>query len=917
VLVGRPTERTRIERLLAAARAGRSDAVLVRGGPGVGKTALLRFARDRAERMLVLEAQGVQAESELAYAGLSQLLAPVLGHLDRLVPPQREALRTALGLEARGLADRFAAYAATLSLVAIAAEERPLLAVVDDVHWLDTASAEALGFIARRLGGDGIALLRASREAAGPALEAAPLESITLRGLAGAEAVALLGRIAAGPVERSVAERLGRATDGNPLALSELVRLLSAAQLAGREPLSEPLPVGPDIERAFGSRIASLGRDTQHALLIAAADEAGALETLARALRLRGSDLAAVASAEAAGVVVVAEGRLRFTHPLLRSAAYDRASAPARRDSHAALAAALDGVAGAAAQRAWHLARARLEPDEGVARVLEAVAQDARRRGAPAAAGRAFEAAARLSAEPRPRIRRLLEAARDYHSAGSSVHALGLLEDALAANEDPVIRADIQLLRAQVEGLRRPPAETRALLVAEAERVQPRDPARAASMLAEAAATSALLGQPREMKRLAERAFALATQPEGGPALIATLVLGIARILRGEAASGYPLLARARPLLGRSEPAVLGLAAAELVYGELYVGNFEEGRRLLADLVARIRSQGALSALPYALFGLSYAEFWLGHWQAAQAAATESYALADEVAQPLMSPLSRLVVALIDGAQGRLEKAREQIAIASGVIDRGVDSMTTMSMWATGQIELGAGNYDEVIATLEPAGRFNLERGLEEPAVAPWAENLAEAYLRVGRGREAEATLEVLERHAERTGRALAHAGAERCRGMLADDEQVEAHFQRALTWHDRVACPFERARTELCFGERLRRARRRSDAREPLRRALAAFEAIAATPWMDRTSAELRATGERARRRTPETADRLTPQELQVAQLIAQGATNREAAAALFVTPKTIETHLGHIYRKLGVRSRVELARQGPILAA
>jgi hypothetical protein len=227
--------------------------------------------------------------------------------------------------------------------------------------------------------------------------------------------------------------------------------------------------------------------------------------------------------------------------------------------------------------------------------------------------------------------------------------------------------------------------------------------------------------------------------------------------------------------------------------------------------------------------------------------------LADEVGQQLMSPMSRLGVALIDGAQGRIEKAREQIAIASGVIDRDVESMITMSTWARRQVEFAAGNY-EVIATLEPAGRFNLERGLEEPAVSPWAQDLAEAYVRVGRGREAEGTLEVLERQAQRTGRPLAHAGAERCRGLLADDEDAEAHFQRALTWHEHVACPFERARTELCFGERLRRARRRSDAREPLRRALADFDGLAATPWIDRTSAELRATGERARRRTPET---------------------------------------------------------------
>jgi AAA ATPase domain len=448
--------------LLAAARTGGSDALLVRGGPGVGKTALLRFALGRAEGLLVLEAQGVQAESEFPYAGLSQLLTPVLRDLDRLVVPQRAALRAALGLEAGRLADRFAAYAATLSLVARGAEERPLLAIVDDAHWLDTASAEALAFMARRLGHDGIALLLASRETAGRALDATPLDSITLRGLDAVDAVALLDRIAPGSLERSVAERLGRATAGNPLALSELVRLLRPAQLAGREQLPEPLPVGPDIERAFGARIAALGEETQRALLVAAADESGMLDTLASALRLRGSDVSALAPAEAEGIVVLAEGRLRFGHPLLRSAAYHRAPAPTRRDAHAALAAAFEAVPGRAVQRAWHLARARLEPDEVVARELEAVAVDARRRAAPTAAGGAFEAAARLSPELGPRVQRLLQAARAYHLAGSSERALGLLEEAFGANDDPAVRADIQLLRAHAEGLRRSPAETRA-----------------------------------------------------------------------------------------------------------------------------------------------------------------------------------------------------------------------------------------------------------------------------------------------------------------------------------------------------------------------------------------------------------------------------------------------------------------------
>jgi DNA-binding CsgD family transcriptional regulator len=645
---------------------------------------------------------------------------------------------------------------------------------------------------------------------------------------------------------------------------------------------------------------------------MAAAEDSGELETIARALRLRGSDVRALAGAETAELVTFAEGRVRFAHPLLRSAAYHRASAPARRDAHAALAEA-HGVAGrGAVRRAWHLAAASVEPDESVASELDVVAMDASERAAPSAAGRAFEAAARLTPEGAARVRRLLEAGRAHHLAGSLERALALLDRALTANENPLIRADLQHLRAQVEGMRGYPADARALLVAEAELVRPHDHARAAVMLLEAALMSCVLGEPREMVRLAELAFPMAEATGEPVALLAALNLGVARILRGDTATGYPLLRRARALVHGSDLSVGGFAATWVLLGELSTGHFEEARLKLADLVASIRAQGALMALPFALQALSLAEYFVGNWLVANAMATEAIALAEEVGQRAVVPQPRVVVALIAGAQGRITEAHDQLERALALArEHGVESVITMAGWVRGQVDVGVGRYDEAIAALEIAGRFSLERGLEEPGVAGWAQELAEAYLRVGRIREAEATLEILEEQARRTGRELAHAGAERCRGLLAGDEDFEAHFRRALAWHERVPCPFERGRTELCFGERLRRARRRSDAREPLRCALAVFEELGARPWADRASAELRATGERARRRAPDTADQLTAQELQVAQLIAEGATNREAAAALFVTPKTIETHLSHVYRKVGVRSRVELSRR------
>jgi DNA-binding CsgD family transcriptional regulator/sugar phosphate isomerase/epimerase len=345
---------------------------------------------------------------------------------------------------------------------------------------------------------------------------------------------------------------------------------------------------------------------------------------------------------------------------------------------------------------------------------------------------------------------------------------------------------------------------------------------------------------------------------------------------------------------------------------EIWVGEYERAHEMLADLVARLRAEGAMSMLPYALGGLAYTSFFLGDWQAAEAHATESIRVAEEVGQPTFVIHPATCLGLLTGAQGRNSEARAHLERARAVADEfGAESMRTVIGWAYGQVDLAIGAYEDAAVRLAATGRFSLERGLEEPAVGTWAQDLPEAYVRLGRLSDAEATLEVLEAQAQRTGRRLAHAAAERCRGLLAGPTDFEGHFKRALRWHRGVACPLERARTQLCFGERLRRAGRRIEARGPLREAVAIFADVGAVPWHERATRELRATGERARRRTPEAADQLTPQELQVAYLVIAGATNREAAAALFVSPRTIETHLSHAYRKLGVRSRVELAHQ------
>ena len=896
---------------LDAARQSRGGALVVVGEAGIGKTALLDHARGRAAGMVILGARGVEAEAELPFAGLGAVLEPLLEGLDRLPPPQRDALAGALGLAPPSPNGRFATYAGALALLADAAERQTLAVLVDDAHWLDRASAEALVFCSRRVEGERVTFLFAIREGERSPFDAPGMPSLRLAGLEPAAAAELVRREAETRVASAVMTRLHEATGGNPLALRELARSLTPAQLAGSEPLPAVLPVGADLERALGGRLARLPEDTRAALLIAAASDSGAVDEITGALRRRSLTLSALAPAEIGDVVSMAGGAVEFTHPLLRSAAYVGATPPVRRDAHAALAASLPPDADRV-RRAWHLALATVEPDEATAAEVEAAAREARDRGAPAAAGQAFAAAARLTPRGKERVRRLIESATEYHLAGLPEAARRLLDDALDGAQDPIMRADVQRLRARVLTTGQSLAATRDLLVSEATRVQPHDTVRAAAMLLDVSLTMVVLGDVRESARLAEQAFRPVHERGGTDALIAAFVLGDARILAGDAPAGYPLLREARPLVDSQEVSLFGYIGAMIALAHSWLEHYEESRRMFAAIIARARAQSALMTLPLALAWLADVDQRLGNWTAALAEASESVRLGEEIGRPGellngLAALGSLQARRGQAAEGRVTLARADELAAS--IEANL--MRPSAQSALGLLELGQGRLPEAIEALEAAGHAALRGGVEEPGILPWAQDLAEAYARDGSLADAESTLEVLERQAERTGRRLAHAAAARCRGLLAGDDAFEGHFRRALEWHEGVANPFERARTELCFGERLRRARRRRESREWLHSALDVFDRLGAAPWAEHARRELAASGERARRRTPDTADDLTPKELQVAMIVAEGATNREAAAALFVTPKTVETHLNSIYRKLGVRSRVELARR------
>jgi DNA-binding CsgD family transcriptional regulator len=884
MLLGREAECARIDALLDAARGGASAALMIRGDPGIGKSALLQAAVRRADGMRVVRARGVESESELTFAGLADLLAPLLDRLDGLPPAQSAALAGALALGPPAAPDRFAVYAATLSLLADCA---PLLAIVDDAAWIDPATREALLFVARRLQQEGIVVLFAARTAI------ADLPELVLGGLDREAATALLR---AAP---EVAARLVEATGGNPLALLELSALLTEAQRAGREPIEDPPPVGSNVERAFSRELDALPEPTRRALLVAAACESGAGADIVAALEQLALGPEALEPAERAGVIAFDGAQVQFRHPLLRSVAYRALAAPERRAAHRALAQALGGE-----RRAWHLAAAAVAPDEAVAAELQEAAAAARRRGGPAAAVRAAERAAALTPDPERRARRLLEAAEDHARIGPPERADALLDAALEHAVEPLLRADLMHLRGRLAARTGATADAADLLVAEASKVAARDAVRAATMMLSAVQPCFQAGLNATGLDIAERANVLAGAA-GLPPMPGGIPLGMARLLTGDRERAEPLLVQAAEWLEQAEdPWALGpVLAFGVGQAFCWLEDYDRARGLLQGGIEQARAWSAPALLPYGLLSLSELEFRTGAWASAYAAAGEAADLARETGQFSDEGYALAHLARVQAALGREGACRACAARSLERIEQGgAEINRTLVGSVLGFLELGLGRAEAALGPLEEVATFLDALPPGDPNALQWAPDLVEAYVRVGRAEDAAGTL----------ARQLAHgrggwarATGERCHGLLAADEEFDLPFRRALELHD---TPFETARTELCYGERLRRAGRRTEARAQLHAALERFDRLGAKPWAERARTELRASGAHVRRGAPGATEQLTPQELQVALTVARGATNREAAAALFLSPKTIEFHLRNIYRKLGVRSRTEL---------
>ncbi|HXV35241.1 MAG TPA: AAA family ATPase [Gaiellaceae bacterium] len=905
MLYGRDPERSRIGELLDGARASRSAVLVISGEPGVGKSALLEDARDQAGDMRVLGGAGVESEAQLPFAALHQIVRPVLGHVESLPQPQAAALRGALGLAAGGGEDRFLVSLAVLSLLAEAAEDQPLLCLVDDAQWLDDASADALVFVARRLEAEGIVMLFGAREGDVRQFEALGLPELRLGGLDPSAAGALIDLSAGVELSSELRDRLVAETGGNPLALLELSSALSEAQLSGTETVLAPIPVSARVEHAFLARVNRLPEETQTLLLVASADDSGELATVLGASAQLGAGAEALDGAERAGLVHVRGTRLELRHPLVRSAVYQAAPLSKRQAVHGALASVLDGVADAD-RRAWHRASASVEADPSIGEELEEAAERARRRSGFAAASLAFERAATLTADEDHRARRLTAAAENAWLAGRVERALMLLEAARPLVSEPVQRADIDRFLGLIEMTRGVPADACQLLLRAATEVAPSDAGRALQLLNIAGLAAAYAGDREAAVAIGRLARDLHQDEPPFFRMLAQLLSGLGAHADEDFAEAAPMLRAALELAEELDDDAAKEPVALLFAGRaaLYLGDDDATYRTHREAAARARASGALSIVTQILPRLAITELWAGRWASGSANAREGVQLAREIGQHDLVAQQLVLLALIAALRGSEDECRSLAAESRELASaRRLGIVLELAHWALALLELGLGRPEEALRRC---------REISSTLVVFWgALDRIEAALRAGEPETARTWLDVLEPWAESSESAWARAVALHCRALLSDDEgESERLFLAALEAHVEASRPFEHARTELAYGEFLRRVRRRVEARDHLRAALDGFETLGATLWAERARVELRASGQTARKRDPSTRNTLTEQELQIARFVAEGRTNREVAAQLFLSPRTIDFHLRNVYRKLGITSRTALAR-------
>jgi DNA-binding CsgD family transcriptional regulator/tetratricopeptide (TPR) repeat protein len=901
-LRGRRRECDALDRLVNAARAGESRALVVRGEPGVGKTALLDYLAEQASGCRVARAAGVESEMELAYAGLHQLLTPMLDRLQRLPGPQRQALRTAFGLSSGPAPDRFLVGLATLSLLADVAEEHPLVCLIEDEQWLDRASAQVLAFVARRLVAESVGLVFAARVPSG---ELGGLPELVVEGLPEADARALLDAALTGPLDAQVRDRIVAETGGNPLALLELPRGLTPAELAGGFALPSAVPLSASIQESFRRRLEALPEETRSLLLVAAAEPVGDPVVVWRAAERLGVGTQAAAPAAEADLLEVG-ARVRFRHPLVRSAAYQSASLQQRQQVHRALAEATDPALDPD-RRAWHWAHATPGPNEDIAAELERSAGRAQARGGLAAAAAFLQRSVALTRDPARRAERALAAAQASLQAGAFDAALGLLATAEAGALDEFQRARGDLLRAHVAWFSFTGSDASRLLLNAARRLEPFDLQLARETYLTAYGAALVTGHVAGDGVLLEicRAVRALPPPPGTPRPLDLLLDGLALVTTEGQAGATPTLQRAAKAIADIPVEDVLLWGWIAPSASALLWDIEGMRASAAREVRLLRDAGALAALPPSLTNLGIATAWMGDFAGAASLIAES----DSVAAATGSRQAPYALLRLLAMQGREAEATATIASAIEQAAPGEQGHTAAwAHWAAAVLYNGLARYEAAAsaarqATADPRNWWSMW-------VLP---ELVEAAVREG---EAEPARDALERLAETTqpcGTDFALGIEARSRALLSDGAAADDLYREAIDRLRRAQLRPELARAHLLYGERLRRQGRRVDAREQLRTAHAMFAAISMEAFAERARRELLATGEKVRKRTPDITAELTAQEAVIARLARDGLSNPEIGARLFISARTVKYHLGKVFTKLDISSRAQLHRALP----
>jgi len=899
-LTDRRSECDALGRLVKAVRAGQSQALVLRGDPGVGKTVLLDYLAGQARGCQVARAVGVQSEMELAFAGVHQLCAPMLDRAEQLPVPQRDALRTAFGLAPGPPPDRFLVGLGVLSLLSEGAGDRPLICLVDDTQWLDRASAQALGFAGRRLAADPVGLVFAARE---PGPELAGLPELVIEGLPEEHARALLEAALAGPLDTRVRDLIVAETRGNPLALLELPRGLSTAELAGGFGLPGAAPLTGRIEDSFARQIQALPEQTQRLLQLAAADPSGDPSLVWRAAGRLGIPVQARAPAVQTGLIEFGAG-VRFRHPLARSAAYRSAAVPDRQQMHAALAQVTDPHVDPD-RRAWHRAQAAAGPDEDVAVELERSAGRAQARGGLAAAAAFLERAVLLTADPAREAERILAAAQASLRAGAFGKALELLATAQARPLDELHSARADLLRGQIAFASGRTTDAPPLLFKAAKRLEPLDLdlARETYMSAwMAAAIAGRLARADNMLEISRAARGL--PPANQPPRVADLVLdGLTRLVTDGPGAAAPALRQGVSVFASADiPAEERLRFGWMAHGAADALWDEDGlRAILVRQVQLARAVGALEQLPANLASLAQDETRRGDFAAADALIAESDAISKATGGSRYASYPALYLATLRGHQAEVT-ALAETAIAEAEAG-GHGAEVTASHWQAAILYNGLGRYADALAAAEQAVRD------AQLFVSSWAlPELIEAASRTGNTHLAASALDRLAARTQAGGTDYGLGIEARCRALVSQGQAAEDRYREAIDRLGHTRLRPDLARAHLLYGEWLRQENRQVDAGAQLRTAHEMLDAIGMEAFAERARRELMATGEAVRRRSVKTEATLTVQEASIARLAQDGRTNAEIGTQLFLSARTVEWHLRKIFTKLGIGSRREL---------